>query len=134
MELNLQNHGEFTKRAFINGRIDLSQAEAIIDVINAKTEKEAKTSIKQLNGELSQMLGTIRKEVIDILVDIEASIDYPEYDVEEVTNDKTKTILEKIEGKIKELESTFEQGKIIKERNKNSYYRKTKCRKVFIVK
>jgi len=115
MEQNSQNHGEFTKRAFLNGRIDLTQAEAIIDVINAKTDREAKASIKQLSGELSEILKDIRKRVMDILVDIEASIDYPEYDVEEVTNDRTYKTLEEIEIKIKELERTFNNGKIIKE-------------------
>ena len=112
----MQNLGEFTKRAFLNGRIDLSQAEAIIDIINAKTEKEAKASMKQLNGELSNRINQVRKLVMNILVDIEASIDYPEYDVEEVTNDKTLKILDMIESKINELEKTFENGKIIKER------------------
>lgn len=111
----LQNLGEFTKRAFLNGRIDLSQAEAIIDVINSKTEKEAKASIKQLKGELSERLQEIREKVMNILVDIEASIDYPEYDVEEVTYERTYGTLEDIENRLKKLENTFENGKIIKE-------------------
>lgn len=111
-----QNLGEFTKRAFLNGRIDLSQAEAIVDVINAKTSKELKASEKQLNGELSKSLESIRKKVMDILVDIEASIDYPEYDVEEVTSKKILNTLEEVEEKVKKLEKSFENGKIIKER------------------
>lgn len=115
MEQNLQSHGEFSKRAFLNGRIDLSQAEAIIDVINAKTELEAKAGIRQLKGELSERLKDIKKDIIEILVDIEASIDYPEYDVEEVTNDRTLKTLLGIEQKIKEIEKNFENGKIIKE-------------------
>ena len=78
----LAEPGEFTKRAFLNGRIDLVQAEAIIDIINAKTEKQASASIKQLNGNFSEILSKIRSELMDILVNIEASIDYPEYDVE----------------------------------------------------
>lgn len=116
----LAKPGEFTKRAFLNGRIDLSQAEAIIDIINSKTEKEAKSSMKQLNGELSKQLSEIRSEVMGILVDIEASIDYPEYDVEEVTNRKALNILNIIEEKIIKLEKTFDKGKIIRERNKCS--------------
>ena len=96
MVLNLLCLGEFTKRAFLNGRIDLSQAEAIIDVINAKTEKEASASIKQLTGELSLKFGEIRRALMDILVDIEASIDYPEYDVEEVTNSKSLKVLDSV--------------------------------------
>ena len=109
------NLGEFTKRAFLNGRIDLSQAEAIIDIINSKTEKEAKTSIKQLNGEISKRLSEIRKKVMEILVDIEASIDYPEYDIEEVTNSKALETLEELEKEIGELEKTFDNGKIIRD-------------------
>jgi len=116
MVQNLLNHGEFTKRAFLNGRIDLSQAEAIIDIINAKTEKQAKVSVKQLGGELSEMLGNIRKQIMDIVVDIEASIDYPEYDVEEVTNEKALTRLNDVEKDIKKLEKTFGNGKILNER------------------
>lgn len=111
----MQSLGEFTKRAFLNGRIDLSQAEAIIDIINAKSEKLATASAKQLNGELSENLSDIRKNVMDILVDIEASIDYPEYDVEEVTNEKALNILSIIEEKIERLEKTFENGRIIKD-------------------
>ena len=117
MEQDLQNLGEFTKRAFLNGRIDLSQAEAIIDIINSKTEKEAKTSIKQLSGELSKKLSEIRNKVMEILVDIEASIDYPEYDVEEVTNKRALEALKTIEEEIAKLEKTFDNGKIIRERN-----------------
>ena len=115
MVLNLQNHGEFTKRAFLNGRIDLSQAEAIIDVINSKSEAEAKASIKQLKGELSERLQDIRKIVMEILVDIEASIDYPEYDLEEVTNERTLYTFRKLEEELEALEKTFINGKIIKE-------------------
>ncbi len=111
----LAEPGEFTKRAFLNGRIDLSQAEAIIDVINAKTEKEAKASIKQLEGGLSQELGKIKAEIMEIMVDIEASIDYPEYDVEEVTNDRALKTLENIKTELKGLEKTFNNGKLIKE-------------------
>lgn len=111
----LAEPGEFTKRAFLNGRIDLSQAEAIIDVINAKTEKQVKTSMKQLSGELSEILKEIRNEVMSILVDIEASIDYPEYDVEDVTNEKILKTLNTIEEKLNKLEKTFYNGRIIKE-------------------
>lgn len=117
MGQNWLNLGEFTKRAFLNGRIDLSQAEAIIDIINAKSERLANTSVKQLKGDLSNNLSEIQADVMDILVDIEASIDYPEYDTPEVTNDKTLKILDKIEERIKKLEKTFDNGKIIKERN-----------------
>ena len=111
----LAEPGEFTKKAFLNGRIDLSQVEAIIDVINAKTDKELKASINQLEGNLSKSLGKIKQKILNLLVDIEASIDYPEYDIEEVTEEKTKNSLIEIEEDIKKLYKTFEDGKIIKE-------------------
>lgn len=107
--------GEFTKRAFLNGRIDLSQAESIIDIINSKTEKEAKASIHQLNGFLSNKINDIKKDILDVMVDIEASIDYPEYDIEEVSYQKIEDTLYKVKGKLEELERTFYNGKIIKE-------------------
>ena len=111
----LAEPGEFTKRAFINGRIDLTQAEAIIDIINAKSSKEAEASVKQLEGYLSQEISKIRKKAIDLMVDIEASIDYPEYDVEEVTTSKAINILEEIKKDLKRLSDSFENGKIIKD-------------------
>ena len=107
--------GEFTRRAFLNGRMDLSQVEAAIDIINSKTEKELKASANQLDGGLSRELKDIKKDILDILVDIEASIDYPEYDVEEVTENNAKEKLKKIEKKLKDLKMTFDNGKIIKE-------------------
>lgn len=107
--------GEFTKRAFLNGRIDLSQAEAIIDVINAKTEKEAKASMKQLNGILSKNIYSIKEKLLEILVDIEASIDYPEYDIEEVTEKKVSESMEVVKKELIKLEKTFVNGKILKD-------------------
>lgn len=112
---NLAEPGEFTKLAFLNGRIDLSQVESIIDIINAKTDKELKASMNQLEGNLSKIIGEIKKEILDLLVQIEASIDYPEYDVEEVTKENAKDKLNEIENKINNLHKTFETGKIIKE-------------------
>ncbi len=111
----LAEPGEFTKIAFLNGRIDLSQVESIIDIINAKTDKELKASMNQLEGNLSKSVKEIKKQILDLLVDIEASIDYPEYDIEEVTEDKSRQGLQKIEDSIKKLYNTFENGKIIKE-------------------
>ncbi len=111
----LAEPGEFTKLAFLNGRIDLSQVESIIDIINAKTDKELKASMNQLEGNLSKSVKEIKKQILDLLVDIEASIDYPEYDIEEVTEDRAKKGLEKIEESINKLYKTFEDGKIIKE-------------------
>lgn len=134
MELNLQILGEFTKRAFLNGRIDLSQAEAIIDIINAKTEKEAKASVKQLKGYLLEELHKIKGKIMEVLVDIEASIDYPEYDIEEVTNARALGIMQEVEEEIKKLKKTFDNGKIIKDGINVAIIRKTKCREIFTVK
>ena len=73
----LAEPGEFTKRAFLNGRIDLAQAESVVDVINAKSEKEAKSGMKQLEGFLSKEIQKIKNEILDVLVNIEVTIDYP---------------------------------------------------------
>ncbi len=110
----LAEPGEFTKRAFLNGRIDLSQAEAVIDVINSKTELELATSEKQLKGYLSEKIGEINKIGISLMSDIEASIDYPEYDVEEVTRQKLNDELTIIKEKLDNLYNSFESGKILK--------------------
>ena len=121
LEMCLQNGadlaepGEFTKRAFINGRIDLSQAESVIDIINAKTEKEEIASFNQLQGNLSKKIENIRAELMEIISDIEASIDYPEYDIEETTNEKAINVLLSAKEKLEKLENSFENGKIIKE-------------------
>ena len=107
--------GEFTKRAFLNGRIDLAQAESVIDIINAKTNKEVEASEKQLEGYLSSEISNIMKKVMDLMVDIEVSIDYPEYDVEEVTYSNAIKILEDIQNHLEKLSNSFENGKIIKD-------------------
>ena len=111
----LAEPGEFTKRAFLNGRIDLTQAESVIDVINAKSEKEAKAGIKQLEGGLSKEISEIKQEILDVMVNIEVAIDYPEYDVDDVTNNQILDMLNSVEIKLKKLEKSFDNGKIIKE-------------------
>ena len=112
---DLAEPGEFTKRAFLNGRIDLLQAESVIDVINAKSEREAKTGIKQLEGFLSKEISDIKKDIMDVMVNIEVAIDYPEYDVDDVTISQITDMLDKIENKLLKLEKSFDNGKIIKE-------------------
>ena len=108
--------GEFTKRAFLNGRIDLAKAEAVINLINAKSEKETKASINQLEGNLSLEIKKIKKMILSLLADIEASIDYPEYDeAEEVSNNKALTKLDEIQKELEKLNKSFETGKIIKD-------------------
>ena len=111
----LAEPGEFTKRAFLNGRIDLAQAESVIDIINAKTSKEAQASVKQLNGFLSKEISEIRKNIMGLLVDIEASIDYPEYDTPEVTYENAINTLENVKKNLEKLSNSFESGKIIKD-------------------
>lgn len=111
----LAEPGEFTKRAFLNGRIDLAQAEAVIDIINAKTDKEADVSLSQLEGALSSNITDIRKDILSIMADIEASIDYPEYDIEETSNKKILLFLDKIDNKLKKLEDSFYSGKILRD-------------------
>ena len=111
----LAEPGEFTKRAFLNGRIDLTQAESVIDVINAKSEKEVQAGIKQLEGGLSKEISTIKQEILDVMVNIEVAIDYPEYDVEEVTNNEIMNMLNRVEIKLNKLEKSFDNGKILKE-------------------
>ena len=121
LELCLENGaelaepGEFTKRAFLNGRMDLSQAEAVIDVIHAKTEKESKASIHQLEGSLSEDIKKIRDLLMSIMIEVEVSIDYPEYDVEEVSHNKAKAVLNQVKEELERLKMSFETGKIIKE-------------------
>ncbi len=107
--------GEFTKRAFLNGRIDLSQAEGVIDIINAKTEKEMLVAQRHLAGSLSKKIKEIQQEILDVMADIEASIDYPEYDIEETTNLKINEVLKSVEERLYKLKDSFENGKILKE-------------------
>lgn len=112
---DLAEPGEFTKRAFLNGRIDLLQAESVIDVINAKSEREAKTGIKQLEGYLSKEIADIKKEIMEVMINIDVSIDYPEYDTPDVTNKQIENMLENVQKKLEKLEKSFDNGKIIKE-------------------
>lgn len=111
----LAEPGEFTKRAFLNGRIDLLQAESVIDIINAKSSQEAKTGIKQLQGNLSKKINEIKKKILNVMVNMEAAIDYPEYDVEDATNEQILEMLNDVEKELKSLEKSFDNGKIIKE-------------------
>ena len=112
---DLAEPGEFTKRAFLNGRIDLLQAESVIDIINAKSEKEEKNSIKQLEGSLSKKINQIKQKILDVMVNVEVAIDYPEYDVEDATNEQILDMLNNVEKDLIRLEKSFDNGKIIKE-------------------
>lgn len=112
----LAEPGEFTKRAFLNGRIDLSQAEAVMDLIRAKTDRAMNVALGQMEGRLSRLIRGLRQEILEILAHVEVNIDYPEYDdVEEMTH---KMMVEKalyVREEIRKLLQTSQQGKILRE-------------------
>lgn len=112
---NLAEPGEFTKRAFLNGRIDLLQAESVIDIIHAKSEKEAKNSINQLEGHLSKKINEIKQKIMNVMVNVEVAIDYPEYDEGDATNEELLNMFSEVKSDLTRLESSFDNGKIIKE-------------------
>ena len=116
MGARLAEPGEFTKRAFLNGRIDLSQAEAVMDLIRAKTDKSMQLAMRQLDGQLSHLIQNLRQKILNTLAQVEVNIDYPEYDdVEEMTlqllREKTQQILQGI----RTLLNTASQGKILRD-------------------
>ena len=135
LELCLENGaeiaspGEFTKRAFLNGRIDLSQAEAIIDLINSKTVREAKESINQLEGHLSSKIENIRQKMLNLMIAIDVNIDYPEYDEEEVTKNRSLGELRIISEELIKLENSFNSGKILRDGVKTVILGKTNAGK-----
>ncbi|MEB3103234.1 tRNA uridine-5-carboxymethylaminomethyl(34) synthesis GTPase MnmE [Ferviditalea candida] len=111
----LAEPGEFTKRAFLNGRIDLSQAEAVMDLIRSKSDRSYSLALKQVEGSLSVKIKKLRQDLLELMAHIEVNIDYPEHDVEELTN---KLIRDKCEAAVQEIESllkTAQQGKIMRE-------------------
>lgn len=107
--------GEFTKRAFLNGRIDLLQAESVIDIIDAKSERELKAGMNQLEGRVSKEIHDIKQKIMDVMVNVEVDIDYPEYDVEEVTNTEINEMLDVVIADLSRLEKSFDNGKILKD-------------------
>lgn len=112
----LAEPGEFTKRAFLNGRVDLTQAEAIMDLIRAKTDKAMSVAMKQLDGSLSQLIKDIRQEILTTLAQVEVNIDYPEYDdVEEMTTALMREKTAEFEQLLSQLLTTAKRGKILRE-------------------
>ena len=108
--------GVFTKRAFLNGRLDLSQSEAVMDLIRAKTDKSMKVALNQLDGNLSHLIRKLRKDILDVLAQVEVNIDYPEYDaVEEMTTKMLKEKATEIRQRIEALLKTAKQGKVLRE-------------------
>lgn len=112
----LAEAGEFTKRAFLNGRIDLIEAESIMDVINAKTDKARKLSINQLEGRVSTIIRNFRQELLELLASIEVNIDYPEYeDIAVMTVDNISSEMKNIREKLEKIVNESENGKIIRD-------------------
>ena len=111
----LAEPGEFTKRAFLNGRLDLAQAEAVIDIINAKTEKSLEYSVAQLEGRLSEKLEELDQVLVEILSHMEVNIDYPEYDIDEITYPFIEGQITGLLQKIEEILAVAETGKIYRE-------------------
>ncbi|KRN04879.1 tRNA uridine-5-carboxymethylaminomethyl(34) synthesis GTPase MnmE [Holzapfeliella floricola] len=113
-EVRLAEPGEFTKRAFLNGRIDLTQAESVMDLIRAKTDKAMQVAVNQLDGQLNNLIHNLREEILQVLAQVEVNIDYPEYDMDDMT---TQLLLEKaqhIQTQIDGLLQTAKQGKILR--------------------
>ncbi|MCG8482057.1 MAG: tRNA uridine-5-carboxymethylaminomethyl(34) synthesis GTPase MnmE [Clostridia bacterium] len=121
LELILKNgariseKGEFTKRAFLNGRIDLSQAEAVIDMISSKTDRGFDVAFNQLEGSLSKVVQEIRHQLLEILAHVTVNIDYPDEDIEEITYDELKKGVVNTISQINDLIDTAETGKIIRD-------------------
>ncbi|KAF6579494.1 tRNA uridine-5-carboxymethylaminomethyl(34) synthesis GTPase MnmE [Paenibacillus sp. EKM212P] len=113
--IRLAEPGEFTKRAFLNGRIDLSQAEGVIDLIRSKSDKAFSVALKQVDGQLSQNIRRLRHVLVETLAHIEVNIDYPEHDVESFTSDLIKDKSSQVMSEIDRLLHTAEQGKILRE-------------------
>ena len=111
----MAERGEFTKRAFLNGRLDLSQAEAVIDIIKSKTELSCKLSLNQLEGGLSSEIKRIMDELTEMVAHVEVSIDFPEEDFEEITYDELELKSKKILDEIDNLLNTSERGRILRE-------------------
>ncbi|MCY9657708.1 tRNA uridine-5-carboxymethylaminomethyl(34) synthesis GTPase MnmE [Paenibacillus chondroitinus] len=113
--IRLAEPGEFTKRAFLNGRIDLTQAEAVIDLIRAKSDRAFKVALKQVEGNLSKQIKHLRYVLVELMAHVEVNIDYPEHDVEEMTNAFIKSKCDTVMLEIDRLLVTAEQGKILRE-------------------
>ncbi|MGP4063373.1 tRNA uridine-5-carboxymethylaminomethyl(34) synthesis GTPase MnmE [Oceanobacillus sp. M65] len=112
----LAEPGEFTKRAFLHGRIDLSQAEAVMDLIRAKTDKAMSVALKQMDGRLSGLIQTLRQDLLETVAHVEVNIDYPEYDdVEEMSNEVMRDITKEVHREIDNLLQVAKQGKILRE-------------------
>ena len=110
----LAEPGEFTKRAFLNGRIDLTEAEGVMDLINSKTDISRKIALNQVGGKVSNMISRLRDELAGIIANIEVNIDYPEYeDIEEMTIEKINSNLSELEDKIDKILKESKNGEVL---------------------
>lgn len=107
--------GEFTKRAFINGRMDLAQAEAVIDLINSKTDESSRAAAAQLEGKLSEKIANARKGLIQLIARVEAVVEYPEHDIEDITGDIVYEGVLKIKEELRKISEGFEKGRLLRE-------------------
>lgn len=107
--------GEFTKRAFLNGRMDLAQAEAVIDLINSKTEEGSRAAAAQLEGKLSESIRKARRRLIELIAHIEAVVDYPEHDIEELTGGRIQEGVRSVKGDLQRIAEGYEKGRLIRE-------------------
>lgn len=111
----MAERGEFTKRAFLNGRMDLSQAEAVIDLIKARGSKSYNEALSQMQGKLSAEVNSVRKKLLDLLVDLTVNMDYPDEDIEQITYEKIGNSLSVINDKLLNLKDSAGEGRIVRE-------------------
>src|ERR1043166_1917285 len=107
--------GEFTMRAFLNGRVDLTQAEAVVDLIRARTDKGVELALRQAEGGVSDWIREVREELLDILVQVEAAIDFPDEEIELLRRTELIDKIDRLKEKISEVASTYERGKLFRE-------------------
>ncbi|WP_203624165.1 tRNA uridine-5-carboxymethylaminomethyl(34) synthesis GTPase MnmE [Lacticaseibacillus sp. 866-1] len=107
--------GEFTKRAFLNGRVDLTEAESVMDLIRAKTDRAMQVAVDQLDGDLRKLITNLRQEILEVLAQVEVNIDYPEYDTDEMTTKMLREKAELVLGRVDELLQTANQGKVLRD-------------------
>lgn len=107
--------GEFTKRAFINGRMDLAQAEAVIDLINSKTDEGSRAAAAQLQGRLSEKIRGARRKMIELIARIEAAIEYPEEDIEEITGEAVRNGIKEVREELRKIAQSFTRGRLLRE-------------------
>ncbi len=107
----LAEPGEFTKRAFLNGRVDLTQAESVMDLIRAKTDRAMQVAVDQLDGDLRRLITNLRQEILEVLAQVEVNIDYPEYDTDQMTTQMLKEKAEMVLAKVDELLQTASKAR-----------------------